>query len=143
MRLVPYGLNLFGINFDTIPTQNMSQIFHLWHLRRIFGFLDKQTMFLNELKNCIYMLKMAFPYFTINKDIINKDKDKRAKIGASNFIHETLESRGSIAESKGHDQKLIMSIMCVESGFRNASLFHMDLVVARSKIQFSEEIGIK
>jgi hypothetical protein len=54
------------------------------------------------------------------------------------MIHEALESGGSIAQAKGHDQKLILALLSSKGSLRNAFLFHTDLVVARMKIKFSK-----
>ena len=57
------------------------------------------------------------------------------------MLHEALESGGSITQAKGHDQKLIVALMILKCSLRNVYLFHMDLVVAREKINFSKELG--
>jgi hypothetical protein len=57
------------------------------------------------------------------------------------MIHEALESGGSITQTKGHDQKLIVALMSSKGSLRNVCLFHTDLVVARTKIKFSKELG--
>jgi hypothetical protein len=55
------------------------------------------------------------------------------------MIHEALESGGSIIQAKRHDQKLIVTLMSSKCSLRNVFLFHMDLVVTRTKIKFSNE----
>jgi hypothetical protein len=57
------------------------------------------------------------------------------------MIHEALESGGIITQDKGHDQKLIVSLMSLKYSLRNVFLIHMYLVVARMKIKFSKELG--
>jgi hypothetical protein len=57
------------------------------------------------------------------------------------MIYEALESGGSIRQDKGHDQKLIVALMSSKGSLRNVCLFHTDLVVARTKIKFSKELG--
>ena len=52
-----------------------------------------------------------------------------------------MESGGSITQDKGHDQKLIVALMSSKGSLRNVYLFHTDLVVARTKIKFSKELG--
>jgi hypothetical protein len=54
------------------------------------------------------------------------------------MIHEALESGGSIAQAKGHDQELIMALMSLKCGLMNVCLFHMYLLVSRTKIKFSK-----
>ena len=58
------------------------------------------------------------------------------------MIHEDLESGGSITQAKGHDQKIIVALMSSKGSLRDICLFHMYLVVARTKSQFSEELGV-
>jgi hypothetical protein len=57
------------------------------------------------------------------------------------MIHEPLESGESITQSKGHDQKLIVTLMSLKFTLRNVFLVHTYLVVARTKIKFSKELG--
>jgi hypothetical protein len=57
------------------------------------------------------------------------------------MIHEALEGGGGITEAKGHEKKLIMALMSSKASIRNVCLFHTDLVVARTKIKFSKELG--
>jgi hypothetical protein len=63
--------------------------------------------------------------------------EKRMK----DMMHEALESGGSITKDKGHDQKLIVALMGSKCSIRNVFLIHIDLVVARTKIKFSKELG--
>jgi hypothetical protein len=64
-----------------------------------------------------------------------------AKKRMEDMIHEALEGGGGITQAKGHDQKLIVALMSSKGSLGNVCLFHMYLVVARMKIQFSEELG--
>jgi hypothetical protein len=57
------------------------------------------------------------------------------------MIHEALEGGGGITQAKGHDQKLIVSLMSSKGSLGNIFLFHTYMVVARTKIQISEELG--
>ena len=57
------------------------------------------------------------------------------------MIHEALESGGRITQAKGHDQKLIVALMNSKGSVRNAFLFHTYLVVARTKIKFTKQLG--
>jgi hypothetical protein len=64
-------------------------------------------------------------------------KEKRME----DMIHEALEGGGGITQAKGHDQKLIVALMSLKGSLGNICLFHTYLVVAQTKIQFSEELG--
>ena len=52
--------------------------------------------------------------------------EKRTK----DMIHEALEGGGGITQAKGHDQKLIVSLMSEKGHLGNVFLLHMDLVMA-------------
>ena len=56
------------------------------------------------------------------------------------MIHEALEGGGGITQAKGHEQKLIVALMSSKGSLGNICLFHTYLVVAQTKIQFSEEL---
>jgi hypothetical protein len=57
------------------------------------------------------------------------------------MIHEALEGGGGITQAKGHDQKLIVALMSSKGSLGNVCLIHTYLVVARTKIKFSKELG--
>jgi hypothetical protein len=63
--------------------------------------------------------------------------EKRTK----DMIHETLEGGGGITQAKGHEKKLIVALMISKGNLGKVCLFHTYLVVAQTKIQFSEELG--
>jgi hypothetical protein len=87
------------------------------------------------MENSIHMSKMVCP---IDEDII---KTKMVEKRTEDMIHEALEGGGGITQAKGHDQKLIVALMSSKGSIGDICLFHMYLVVARMKIQFSEELG--
>ena len=45
------------------------------------------------------------------------------------MIHEALEGGGGITQAKGHDQKLIVTLMSYKGILSSFFLFHTDLVV--------------
>jgi hypothetical protein len=57
------------------------------------------------------------------------------------MIHEVLEGGGGITQAKVHDQKLIVALMSSKGSLRNVYIFHTYLVVARTNIKFSKELG--
>jgi hypothetical protein len=57
------------------------------------------------------------------------------------MIHQALEGGGGITQAKGHEQKLIVDLMSSKGSLGNVFLFHMYLVVAQTKINFSKELG--
>jgi hypothetical protein len=63
------------------------------------------------------------------------------KKGTEDMVHEALKGGGGVTQPKGHDQKLVVALMSAKGRLRNVSLFHTDLVIARAKIKFGEELG--
>jgi hypothetical protein len=57
------------------------------------------------------------------------------------MVHEALEGVGVITKDKGHNQKIIVALMSSKGSLRNVCLFHTDLMVARTKMKFSKELG--
>ena len=84
---------------------------------------------------------MLNPCFTIDEDIIKEGQNEFPNVGLEYFIHQCLECRRSIREAKGHDQKLIVAIMCVEIHFRDTILMNPNLVIPRMKIQLGEKMS--
>jgi hypothetical protein len=54
------------------------------------------------------------------------------------MIHETLKGGGVITQAKGRDQELIVTLMNSKGSLGNVFFFHMYMVVARTKIEFSK-----
>jgi hypothetical protein len=61
--------------------------------------------------------------------------------GMEDIIHEPLEGGGGITQVKGHDQKLIVTLMSTKGCLGNVCLFHTYMVIAQAKIKFSKELG--
>jgi len=57
------------------------------------------------------------------------------------MIHEALEGGGVITQAKGHDQKLIVALMSSKCSLRKVCFVHTYLMVAKTKIKFSKELG--
>jgi hypothetical protein len=57
------------------------------------------------------------------------------------MIHEALEGGGSITQAKGHDQKIIVTLMSSKGILGYVSFLHTYLVVARTQIEFSEVLS--
>jgi hypothetical protein len=57
------------------------------------------------------------------------------------MIHEALEGGGGITQDKWHEQKIIVALMSSKGSLGNFYCFHTYLVVARTKIRFSKELG--
>jgi len=63
--------------------------------------------------------------------------EKRMK----DMIHEALEGEGSITQAKGHDQKIIVTLVSSKVHLGYVSFLHMYSVVSRMQINFSEVLS--
>jgi hypothetical protein len=93
------------------------------------------------MENLIHMSKMACLGFVVYEDIIKENSHKMMKKRMEDMIHQDLESGRRITKAKRNEKKLIVALMSSKGSLRNAFLFYMDLVVARTKIKFSKELG--
>ena len=94
-----------------------------------------EMMVREKLQYKIHMLEMLNPCFTIDEDIIKEDQNEVPQVGTEYFSRQFLECGRIISEAKWHDQKLIVSIMCVESHFMDVILMNLNLVIPRMNIQ--------
>ena len=82
---------------------------------------------------------MLIPSFAINQCVIKKNEDVPSQECSENIIHQGLECRRSIGESKWHDQKFIVFIMGAKGGLMDVVGLHSDLIISVLQIQLSEE----
>ena len=94
------------------------------------------------MENLIHMSKMICPGFSIDEDIIKENSDKMMEKGTEDMVHEALEGGGGITQAKGHDRKLIVSLMSSKGCLGDVCLFHTYLVIARAKIKFGKKLGV-
>jgi hypothetical protein len=57
------------------------------------------------------------------------------------MIHEALEGGGGVTQAKGHEQKLIVTLMSLKGHIGDVGLFHTYLVIAQARIKFGKELG--
>ena len=60
---------------------------------------------------------------------------------AQDVVHQRLEHGRSVAQPEQHHQKLVQPVVCAERHLGDVSGAHVDLVVARAKVQLGEELG--
>lgn len=57
------------------------------------------------------------------------------------MVREDLKSGGGIIEAKRNDQELTLNFMCPKGIVWKINLLYTNLVIAREKIKFGEELG--
>jgi hypothetical protein len=87
------------------------------------------------------MFDMFFLALGIDEDIIDKDHDEFIELRHEHGVHEVHEVGWGICASERHYQELVKTIMSGKSGFRNVAMSNLDLVVARTKVDFREDFG--
>jgi hypothetical protein len=87
------------------------------------------------------MFGVFFLALRIDENIIDKDHDKFIELYHEHGVHEVHEVGWGISESEGHYQELVKTITSGKSSFRNTARSKLDLVVARTKVNFREDFG--
>jgi len=60
---------------------------------------------------------------------------------AKNVVHQSLKSRWSVGESKGHYEKLVVSISCAKSCLRYVFGCDTNLMVACPEVDLAEDLS--
>jgi hypothetical protein len=84
---------------------------------------------------------MGVPIFTIDQDVLKKYEDKMIEKGLKYIAYVTLEDGWCIKNSKWHHQELIMAFKSAKRSFRNVCFLHVNLVIIKMEIKFSEELS--
>jgi hypothetical protein len=87
------------------------------------------------------MFGVSFLAFGIDENVIDKDHDEFIKLRHEHGVHEVHEVGGGISESERHYQELVKTITSGKSSFGNVVRSNLDLVVARTKVDFREDFG--
>jgi hypothetical protein len=87
------------------------------------------------------MFGVFFLALGIDENIIDKDHNEFIELRHEHEVHEVHEVGWGICESKRHYQELVKTITSGKSGFGNVTRSNLDLVVARTKVDFREDFG--
>jgi hypothetical protein len=87
------------------------------------------------------MFGVFFLAFGIDENVIDKDHDKFIELRHEQGVHEVHEVGWIICKSERHYQELVEIITSGKSGFGNVARSNLDLVVARTKINFRKNFG--
>lgn len=71
-----------------------------------------------------------------DSDVIEENQYKLTEERLQHSVHEPLERRWCIGEAERHDQKLKVTMVTMEGYLLDVSRVHLDLMVARTEIQF-------
>jgi hypothetical protein len=106
-----------------------------------FGSSCVKPFFLKDLEDLRDVLLMFLEGLGEDQDIVEVDDHESIQERPEEVVHEPLESAGSVAEAKGHDKALVVSVPCLESGLVNMVFEDFNLVVAAFEIDFRKEFG--
>lgn len=76
------------------------------------------------------MLEVFLPGSAVDQYVIEKYEDKFPQDLLKDLVHQTLESAGSVGETKWHHEVLIVTRVCLEVGLMNVIRLHTELVEA-------------
>jgi hypothetical protein len=134
-------LNFTRIYGNTIVGNGVPQEFDAFQPEFTFGEFSIKLMISQTLKDNSEMVGVFFLVFRIDEDIIDKDHDKLIELRHEYGVHEVHEVGRCVSESEGHDQEFVKTITSGKSGFWNIAWSNLDLVVARTKVNFREDFG--
>ena len=97
--------------------------------------LDKESSFLEFLKDFPDLLLMFLKSARIDQDVVNITNAEDIEVFAKSIIHKSLGSSRSISEPQGHNEEFEHSITSPEGGFPFITFLKSDLVEASSEIE--------
>ena len=77
------------------------------------------------------------------KDAVQVHSNEFANIIGEDLIHQPLEAGRCIAQPKGHDEKLKITVVKYENCLLDRFFFHCNLVVTRCKIKLHKNLGLE
>ena len=75
----------------------------------------------------------------VNLDIFKINQHELVQEWSQDIVHGLLEGGRCVTQSKGHENELIVTIPCSESGLVRIVGMYTNLVIARSKVNLGEE----
>ena len=92
-------------------SNDQAEVFHHWGVKRAFGNLQGQTIFMKLLKDASCLIMMESKGTTsVNAEVIHVNfKPSFSHHIRDDMIHESLEHGGCIAETEEHDCRFIES----------------------------------
>ena len=118
----------------------MSQILDLRLRKKIFRHLKNKLIVKEYLECHVQVMQMIFKGATVNEYVIEENNDEAAEKWLENQIHHRLKRGWSIAEPKGHDSELIVSVVSSKSSLRDICRMHSYLMVSLQKVKFRKAL---
>ena len=91
-----------------------------------------EVVLLEDLEDRLEVCQVFLTCFAEDEDVIQIDDNKAVKDGLEDRVHEVLEHGWGIAETKGHDEELVVAISRLKCRFWDVLVFDADLPVART-----------
>jgi hypothetical protein len=132
-------LNLAWINCNTLSGDDISKKRNFLQPESTIAELGIELMVMKSLQNHSEMLRMLFFTLEIDQDVINEDHDKLVQLRHEYKVHQVHEMCMSIGESKRHNQILVQPIPGGEGSLRDIFRMDLDLMIARTEINFEKD----
>jgi hypothetical protein len=95
-------------------------------------------MLAESLKKQMKMLCVVFPSLWIHKYVVNEHNHEPIEKWTKDCIHKIHEGWRHVRKPKKHNQKLEVTISCVESFLQNILFPNFELVISSPQIYFRE-----
>ena len=88
-------------------------------------------------------MDVSYPGTVVYKDVVKKQKCKVPQVWLKYFIHQCLEGRESIGQTKTHNKEFKIVMMGAKCCLLRICLVHSHLVKAKPQVQFGKVFGRK
>jgi hypothetical protein len=90
------------------------------------------VVLLEDLEDRLEVCQVFLTCFAEDEDVVQIDDNEAVEDGFEGRVHEVLECGWSVAETKRHDEELVVAISRLECRFWDVLVFGADLPVARA-----------
>jgi hypothetical protein len=142
LRPVTDGLDFVGRHGETLRRKAIAEIFDRVGMKLAFVRGCEKAMLAETAENFLDMHSMMVEVNGVDEDVIQIHYDANVEHVCEDGIDESLESRRSIGEAKGHNQPLVRTVARAEGGFPFITIGDANKVVRMSKVDFGIDFGM-
>jgi hypothetical protein len=119
----------------------IAEIFDRVGMKLAFLRRCEKAMLAEAAENFLDVRSMVVEVNGVDEDVIEIHYDTNVEHVCEDGIDESLESRRSIGEAKGHNQPLVRTVARAEGGFPFIAIGDANEVVRMSKVDFGIDFG--
>ncbi|CAA0834321.1 Unknown protein, partial [Striga hermonthica] len=136
-----HNLNLAGIHLNASSCHNVAKECHTVQPELALRELSIQLLAAKSLQHNPQMLLVLIDVPGIDQNVVDEHNDELVLERMKDPIHKVHENGRGIVESERNDYKLIVAITGTKSSLRNIRLPDLQLMIARTQVNFLEDAG--